>query len=85
MLALKVLTREYYQRIAAGREYFGDFDPFGDLDLLLGAAKAGLKIVEVPVRYRDRTYGDTKISRFRDGLKLFKMTGVAFRKMKMRS
>ncbi|HKA87654.1 MAG TPA: glycosyltransferase [Haliangiales bacterium] len=79
----KVLTREGYQKIADGRAFFGDFDPFGDFDLLFGAARAGLKIVEVPVRYRARTYGDTKIDRFRHGWLLLRMTALAFVKFKL--
>ncbi len=79
----KVLTTAAYQRIAAGRAYFGDFDPFGDFDLLFGAARAALAIVDVPVRYRARTYGDTKISRFRHGWLLLKMTARAFLKFKL--
>jgi SAM-dependent methyltransferase len=79
----KVLWREDYKRIIAGREYFGDFDPFGDFDLLFGAAKLNLKIAEVPIRYRERTYGSTQISRFRHGLLLMKMTFLAFKKIKI--
>lgn len=78
----KVLFRRDYERIAAARGFFGDFDPFGDFDLLFGAAKQNLKIVELPVRYRARTYGDTKISRFRHGAELLKMTAYAFSKFK---
>ena len=54
----KALWRKDYERIAAARSYFGEFDPFGDFDPIFGAAKLNLKIVEVPVRYADRTYGD---------------------------
>jgi SAM-dependent methyltransferase len=79
----KVLRREAYQRIAAGRSFFGDFDPFGDFDLLFGAAKCGLKLVEVPVRYRARSYGDTKIDRFRHGWLLLRMTALAFKKFQL--
>jgi hypothetical protein len=79
----KVLTRHTYQRIAAGRSYFGDFDPFGDFDLIFGAVRLNLKILEIPVRYRARTYGTTQISRFRDGWLLLKMAWVAFRKLKL--
>lgn len=79
----KVLFREDYLRIAAGRSYFGDFDPFGDFDLLFGAAKLNLKIVEVPIRYRARVYGDIKIDRFRHGWLLLKMCIVALRKLKL--
>ncbi|HEV2311360.1 MAG TPA: bifunctional class I SAM-dependent methyltransferase/glycosyltransferase family 2 protein [Acidimicrobiia bacterium] len=78
----KVLSREHYEQIRAGRSYFGDFDPFGDFDLIFGAARLNLKIVEVPVRYRARTYGTTQISRFRHGMLLLRMVGVAYRKLK---
>jgi len=79
----KVMYRADYERLAAGRSYFGDFDPFGDFDLLFGAAKLNLKIVEIPVRYRDRTYGTTQISRFRHGWLLLKMCWKAFWKLKL--
>ena len=78
----KVLWRRDYERIAAARELFGDFDPFGDFDLIFGAAKLNLKIVEVPVRYRERVYGETNISRWRHGWLLLKMSGVAARKLR---
>jgi len=76
----KVLRRESYARIADGRSFFGDFDPFGDFDLLFGAAKQNMKIVDMPVRYRARTYGETKIDRFREGWLLLRMTWLALRK-----
>ena len=79
----KALKRRRYEEIAGGRSYFGDFDPFGDFDLLLGASRLGLKIVDVPVRYGSRTYGDTKISRFRHGRLLFQMAFFAYRKLKI--
>jgi len=69
----KVLTRRQYTRLAEHRKFFGEFDPFGDFDLLFGAARLGLKIVEVPIRYRDRVYGTTNISRWRHGFLLLKM------------
>jgi hypothetical protein len=78
----KVLWRHDYERIAAGRSFFGDFDPFGDFDLIFGAAKLNLKIVEIPVRYRERVYGETNISRWRHGWLLLKMSGVAARKLR---
>ncbi|MDO9513381.1 MAG: glycosyltransferase [Elusimicrobiota bacterium] len=80
----KVLFKKDYERIKEGRKYFGDFDPFGDFDLLFGAARLGLKITELPVRYRARTYGYTKISRFTHGLLLLKMSAIAFWKFKWR-
>ena len=81
----KVLFKKDYELIKANRHYFGDFDPFGDFDLLFGAAKLNLKITEVIVRYRDREYGSTQISRFRHGILLFKMSGFAARKIKFTS
>lgn len=78
----KVLFREDYLKIHANRGYFGDFDPFGDFDLIFGAVKQNLKVVEVPIRYRERTYGSTNISRFRHGWLLLRMTLFAYRKIK---
>jgi SAM-dependent methyltransferase len=78
----KALSRKHYEAIARGRDYFGDFDPFGDFDLIFGAAKQNLKIVEVPVHYGARVYGETQISRFRDGWLLIRMVGFAFMKLK---
>lgn len=78
----KVLWRSDYKNLVAGRAYFGDFDPFGDFDLLFGAAKLCLDIVEVPIHYRERTYGETNINRFRHGWMLLKMTVFALRKIK---
>jgi len=78
----KVLTRAAYRKIVADRAYFGDFDPFGDFDLIFGAAKQSLCIVETPVHYKARTYGETQISRFRDGLLLLRMVAFAFQKLK---
>jgi SAM-dependent methyltransferase len=79
----KALRREAYERIAAGRSYFGDFDPFGDFDLLFGAARLALRIVDVPVRYRRRRTGVTKVRVVRHGLLLIAMSFVAFRKFKL--
>src|SRR5207237_4881415 len=79
----KALTKRHYDEIARGRSFFGDFDPFGDFDLLLGAARLNLKIADLPVRYHARTYGETKISRFRHGWLLFQMAFFAFRKLKI--
>lgn len=79
----KVLFRQDYERIKAGRAFFGDFDPFMDFDLLFGAAKQNLKIREVPIRYRARQYGDIKIDRFRHGLLLLKMSAIGFKRFKL--
>lgn len=81
----KVLFRRDYLQIEANRSYFGDFDPFGDFDLIFGASKLNLHIVEIPIRYRERTYGATNISRFKHGLILLKMCLFAFKKLKMLS
>jgi len=78
----KVLWREDYLKIQDGRKYFGEFDPFGDFDLLFGAVKLNLKIKEIPIRYRERTYGSTQISRFRHGVLLLKMAWFGLFKIK---
>ncbi len=78
----KVISRENWKRLSANRSYFGDFDPFGDFDLIFGASKLNLKIVEVPIRYRAREYGETNISRFRHGWLLLKMVAFAMNKIK---
>jgi SAM-dependent methyltransferase len=78
----KALWRRDYEQIVANRDYFGDFDPFGDFDLIFGAAKLNLKLLELPIRYSDRAYGETQISRFRHGWLLIRMVGFAWRKLK---
>lgn len=78
----KVLRRDLYEKIVANRSYFGDFDPFGDFDLLFGAARLHAKITDVPVRYFERAYGTTNISRFRHGLLLFRMLAIAASRLK---
>lgn len=78
----KVLRKSDYERIAANRAYFGDFDPFGDFDLIFGAAKLNLKIVDLPIRYRERTYGSTNIDRWRHGWLLMKMVSFAALRIK---
>lgn len=78
----KVLFREDYRAIARNRAYFGDFDPFGDFDLLFGAAKLNLRMVDLPIRYRARTYGATNIHRWRHGWLLLRMVQFAARRLK---
>ena len=80
----KALHRKDYQHIVSSRSYFGDFDPFGDFDLLLGAARQSLKIVDIPIRYGARRYGQTNISRFRHGWLLIKMSAFGFYKLKVK-
>ena len=78
----KALTRADYRQIAAHRGYFGDFDPFGDFDLLFGADKLNLKIADIPIRYQDRAYGQTNIQRWRHGWLLLRMVVFAARKLR---
>ena len=78
----KALWKEDYQRIAANRSFFGEFDPFGAFDLIFGAARLNLKFTDLPIRYKSRTYGRTKISRWRHGLLLLRM--VAFASIRIR-
>jgi len=78
----KVIWKQDYERLKAGRSYFGDFDPFGDFDLLFGASKLNLKIVEVPVRYQERSYGSSNIAHVKEGLILAQMCLYAARKLR---
>ena len=78
----KVLSRSDYAVIAANRAYFGEFDPFGDFDLLFGAAKYNLKILDLPIRYRERRYGATNIQRWSHGLLLLRMVLYALGRIK---
>ena len=78
----KAMRRSDYERLAAGRGYFGEFDPFGDFDLLFGAGKLDLRITDIPVHYCDRTYGTTNIQRWRHGWLLLRMVMFAARKLK---
>jgi hypothetical protein len=78
----KVLWKSYCETIAKNRHYFGNFDPFGDFGLLFGAARLNFKIVDLPERYRSRTYGHTNIDRWRHGLLLFKMVIFAAKRIK---
>jgi len=78
----KVIFKTDYNRIATNRSYFGNFDPFGDFDLLFGATKLNLKIIDLPIRYQNRSYGTTNINRFQHGVLLLKMVFFAARRIK---
>jgi len=78
----KALSKRQYEMIAANRAYFGELDPFGDFDLTFGAAKYNLKIVDIPIRYRERTYGETNIQRWTHGWLLLRMVALAMRRLK---
>lgn len=78
----KVISKDNYKKLIANRKYFGEFDPFGDFDLIFGASKMNLKFVEIPIKYKTREYGSTNISRFKHGWILFKMLLFAFKKIK---
>lgn len=78
----KVISKENYEKLKTTKKFLGDFDPFGDFDLIFGAAKINLKFTEIPIRYKARVYGETNISRFRHGWMLLKITVFAMRKFK---
>jgi hypothetical protein len=78
----KVLWREDYLKLHSNRAFFGDFDPFGDFDLIFGADKLNLKIIDIPIRYRERYYGETNIQRWKHGVILLGMVVFAARKLK---
>jgi len=78
----KVIFKKDYDHLVTNRKFFGDFDPFGDFDLLFGAARLNLKILDLPIRYRERTYGETNIQRWSHGWLLLKMVVFAARRLK---
>lgn len=78
----KMISRRNYDRLMQRIAVFGDFDPFGDFSLLFGSALLDLRIRDVPVRYKDRTYGTTNIRRFRHGLVLLRMTWFSLWKIR---
>ena len=82
LCGFKAISKKNYIKIRKQIDYFGDFDPFGDFDLLFGAAKLNLKIVDLPIRYRERTYGTTNIHRWKHGLLLLKMALFAAKRIK---
>jgi ubiquinone/menaquinone biosynthesis C-methylase UbiE len=79
----KVILAKDYKRILEQRKFFGDFDPFGDFELIFGASKLNLKVIEVPIRYVARTYGTTQISRWTHGVLLLRMVIHAYKKLKL--
>lgn len=89
LCGFKAISKSNYQKICKQRNYFGDFDPFGDFELIFGAIKLTLKAVEIPVHYRPRTYGQPKaygnsfFSFLKHGMILLKMSGIAFQKFKL--
>ena len=76
------LGKSHYFKVVRNRHYFGDFDPYGDFDLIFGAAKLNLKIVDIPIRYQARTYGETNINRWTGGALLLRMLILSLLKIK---
>ena len=79
----KLVARHDYERFVRWRARFGDFDPFGDFELLFPAAVLAIGSIDVPVYYRARTYGTTQIHRFRHGMELLRMAITGFFDIKM--
>ena len=75
---MKLFSLDDYKRFVSWRERFGDFDPFGDFEMLFASSELALGVIDLPVRYRARTYGETNISRFHNGLELIRMTTIGF-------
>ena len=80
----KVILKKNYEKIVRNRKVFGDFDPFGDYDLIFGAAKLNLKIIEIPIRYKERAYGKTNVTRLDNGFLLIKMIIFAAKNLKFK-
>jgi Glycosyl transferase family 2 len=59
----KVIRRSDWLRMRKYVDYWGVSDLWGDYDLLLGAAKLNLRIVDLPVHYQERIAGVSKMTR----------------------
>ena len=80
----KVLWRSDWERIKPTLGTWGIEDRWGDYELLFGAAKLNLKILDLPVHYQERIYGSTKMTKvFRNGLIMLKMCWHGFLKLKL--
>lgn len=79
----KVIYKRDYEKLVADNILEGK-DPFGDFDLIFGAAKRNLKIIDMPVYYKSRTYGTTQVKKFVNGLRLLKLCWLGFMKLKLR-
>ena len=80
LCGLKAISKRNYLNVRKNMRFFGDFDPFGDFELIFGVIKNNLKVSEVPVKYEPRKYGKTKTKPFKHGMLLLKMCWVAFKK-----
>ena len=83
LCGLKALSKRNYLKVRKTFAEFGNFDPFGDFELIFGVVKNNLKVVEVPVTYRPREYGKTKTHPFKHGYVLLKMFWLALRQFKL--
>lgn len=80
----KVFWKEDYRNISGLKDYWLWRDRWGDFEQLLGASKLGLKIVEVPIHYAERTYGETKMkNRFQNGLHMLKLCLGGFIRLRL--
>ena len=79
----KALYRRDFLKMKKDYLKYLEVDPFGDFALLFAAIKHNLKVVEIPVRYGQREYGETNIRRFYHGLLLFKLAWIALKEFKL--
>ncbi len=79
----KVMWAKDFEKIKALRGSWGIQDRWGDYELIFGAAKNHLKIIDLPVHYMERTYGETKMTnRFKNGWIMLKMSFASLLKIK---
>jgi len=78
----KVLWRKDWLRMETNLGTWGITDLWGDYELLFGASKLNLEIVEVPVHYQERTHGVTKMTRvLSNGLRMLGICWHAWRRL----
>lgn len=79
----KVFWKKDFEKMKKDYLKYLKIDPFGDFALIFSAIKHNLKVIEVPIRYKEREYGSTNIRRFYHGLLLFKLAWIGLKEFKL--
>jgi len=71
-----LLRRDYRSMPLSGSDRWGDFD------LLFGAARQKLRILEIPIHYRERAAGESKMNVRRDGPRFLRASLAGWRMLR---
>tara|TARA_B110000977_G_scaffold125183_1_gene160299 strand:+ start:1495 stop:2904 length:1410 start_codon:yes stop_codon:yes gene_type:complete len=82
----KIFFKKDWEQIKKYNNTWGAKDLWGDFDLLLGAYKNNLKIVENPISYTDRKEDETKMTGIiKNSIRMLIITFVAYYKLRIRN